>query len=644
MKANRSLKSGILSEVFPMGEERHTVLNEIDDRARTRFPFYFMLPYKDPIALLRWRIYARERAIEDLKFRADIWEMGRLDAAFFFVTFLTIFEPRPSPRWLPYFPWTDQVSVLAWLEECYGVRPAGINKTRGIGFSWESSGWLFHKWCHDPECKIAVITEDEDKLDSPDSNSCLGKLQYFFDHLPAWAKCTRSGASKLKRTKDKHTFINVDNAAGIQGFVSRAQKLRQLRFTVIFADEFAFYDRVDQEEWVVSANGCTNCLILGSTWNDFFDMFHHMMFEEESNLLKIHFFWWNNYERWRGAYKIVNGDVVYVDKNYKHKPDYHFGEPDVVEEGMLRSPWVDAELSQPGKRRNIMKALRDLYGMEVCAQTNSFFDHNTQSAVKETVCDPDVQGTLDTSHDNVVILPTRKSDIRIWGELPDLDRGPFTIFCDLAHGVGAAFAVCCVLDRFGNQCLEYGTNTTGITQFAHNVVMLARWLAGDNGDHWVLIDFEANGLPKPFNAELVRMDYGNVWESELKSPRGKQLPDGEIPKYAGTNNGDGGMANFRELERAIMSIEVRVTSERVANDMRRAGKDVEKNGQPKLPQSHKDGHGDFIQALAGAWWRARSSVGRESMVELGEATRHGEHRQLPWETDSNERWSTAWNN
>ena len=643
MKSNRSLKSGILSEVFPLGEERHTVLNEIDSRARTQFPFYFMLPYDDPIALLRWRIYARERAIEDLEFRDAIWEMGRVDAAFFFVTFLTIFEPRPRPRGLPFFLWTDQVSMLAWYEECYGVRPMGANKTRGMGWSWLTSGGKFHKWCHDDECQIAVITEDETKLDSPDSNSCLGKLQYMFDHLPAWAKYTRSGASKLKRTKDSHTFVNIDNADSIQGFVSRAQKLRQLRFTQIEADEFAYYDRVDQDEWVVAAGGCTNNLVLGSTWNDFGDMFHPIMFEEESNLLKVHFFWWNSYERWQGAYKMVDGNVVYVDKDYKHKPNYKFGEPDVIEEGMLRSPWVDAELSQPGKRRNIMKALRDLYGMEVCQQTNSFFDSNTQSAVKETISEPDVQGVLDVSHDKVEILPTLKSDIRIWGELPDIDRGPFTIFCDLGQGVQAAFSVACALDRFGNQCLEYGTNTTGITQFAHNVVMIARWLGDANGDNWVLIDFESNGVPKPFYTELTRMSYGNIHASELKSPRHKQLVEGEIPSYYGTRNGDGGKTNFNELERAIMAIETRVTSERVANDMRRTGKDNDKNGQPKFSASHKDGHGDFIQAYAGAWWRARSSVSRESMVELEKATRHGENHQ-PWDTDTNEHWSESWNN
>ena len=624
-----------------MGEERHTELNVIDDRARTRFPFYFMLPYDDPIELLRWRIYARERAIDDLEFRADIWEMGRVDVAFFFVTFLTIFEPRPHPRSLPFFLWTDQVSVLAWLEECYGVRPMGVNKTRGMGWSWLTSGWKKHKWCYDDECSIAVITEDETKLDGVDSNSCLGKLQYLFDHLPAWAKCTKSGASKLRRTKDGHTFMNIENAASIQGFVSRSEKLRQLRFTVIEADEFAFYDRVDQDGWVTAANGCTNNLVLGSTWNGFDDMFHHIIHEEESNLLKIHFFWWNSYERWQGAYKIVNGDVEYVDKEYKHTPNYKFGQPDVMEGGMLRSPWVDAELSQPGKSRNIMKALRDLYGMEVCEQTNSFFERNVQTAVKETIGVPDVQGTLDTSKDKVEIFPTLKSDIRIWGELPDISNGPYTIFCDLSHGVSAAFSVACVLDRFGNQCLEYGTNTTGITQFAYNVVLLARWLAGDNGDSWTLIDFEANGMPKPFHAELVRMDYGNIHMSEFQSTRRKRLVEGEMSSFAGTRNTDGGMTNFREVARAIMAIETRVMSDRVSSDMRRCGKDLDKKGQPKFPQSHKDGHGDFMQAYAGAWWRARSSVGRESMIELEEAMRH-DPRHQPWEAEPNARWSDSW--
>lgn len=633
------LQSGVLRDVFPLGEQRETELGVTDPRAVARFPFYFALPHDNPVELLKWRIYARNRCIKDLEFRKAVWEMCRRDAAFFAVTFLTLFEPRPRPRWLPFFLWQDQTNVLAWLEECYGRRSVAVNKTRGIGFSWLMTAFIFHKWMFDPESKIALITEDEDKLDSPDCNSTIGRLQYVFDHLPEWAKHTKSGMSKLKRTAEKHTFINIENAAVAQGFVSRAQKLRQMRFTAVFADEFAFYHKVDQEEWVVAAGGVTNNMILGSTWNDFESIFHHIMYEEESSLLKIHFFWWANKERWKGAYSVQDGVVTLVDKDYKHEPNYQFGQPDVMDEGMLRSPWVDAELSQPGKRKDILKALRDLYGMKVCSRTNSFFDNVLVQSAKLSITEPVKQGTLDTTRGEVGILPTLKSDIQLWEDLPEVDCGPYTAFCDLSQGVQAAFSVCQILDASGRHVLQYGTNELNITNFANSVIRICRWLCGRNGDNWVLLDFEMNAMSKPFVAEAERLQYRNIHFSEFKQHLTKKQKEKAL-RYAGTRNDDGGVASFQELQRAAVALETRIVSEKVYKDILRCDKNHDKNGQPKFPAGHRDGHGDFLHALAGAWWRARDSIQDEGMVQSSVKD------YVPlnsWESQGNQRWSEFWN-
>lgn len=634
----RTLKSGISRKRFKNGEIRQTVLNEIAPEAKAAFPYYFKLPYTDPIALLRWRIYVRKRCLTDLKFRVAIWEMCRRDVAFFAVTFLFIFEPRPLPRRLPFSLWTDQVSLLAWFTEIFGERDGAVNKTRGIGLSWLTAAFIFHKWLFIPECTIAVLTKDKDLLDSGHPNSMMGKFQYLFDNLPSWARYTEHGTPLLNRLIEKTSFINVGNAAIIQGFVSTSTKLRQLRFTMVFGDEFAFYDRTDQKEWMVSAGGVTNNRLLVSTWNDFDDEFHHIVYEEKTSLLVMEAFWWNNYERWQGAYKMEGGRVVLVDTAYPHEIDYKFGEPDLIDEGTIRSPWVDAEISKPGVDR--LKALRDLYGMSVCERTNAFFDGAVRSAIKEMVTlPPDAQGTLDTTSE-VKILPTFKSNLRTWCGVPNRDRGPYVLGNDLAHGVGAAFSTCSGLDRMGEQVLQYARNDLEITAYAYDVVQLARWLAGDNGDGWVLIDFEANGpLAKPFLAELVRLQYGNIHYSNVKG--GNTGRAGEVSKYGGTINRDGGLANFRELERAIMAMETKPHDVLIANDMRLMGKDDD--GMPKFPRGQACGHGDFIHGYGIAWWRARSFIDRENVIsdetdsDYSRAIGHGAD---PWET--NDRWSSGW--
>lgn len=634
------LKSGLSRQQFPLGEWRETKLKEIDDRAREWFPYYFMLPHDDPIAMLKWRIYCRRRCAHDVKFREAIWELGRRDAAFWIETFVWIFEPRPNPRRLPFHLYHDQVSVLAWILETYGVRDAAVTKTRGIGLSWLVAAVIKHKWYYEPGAKIAVLTRDEDILDSNDSNSTIGKLQYIYDNMPTWAKFTRTGKPLLKRAITTHFYQNMENDTLVQGFVSTSTKLNQLRFTWLFADEFAYYDRTDQTQWMTSSAGTVNSRLFVSTWNDFDDMFHHIIHEEESSLLKISAFWWDCYERWKGAYYMENGVPILVDKEYRHPPDYPFGEPGIIDDGMLRSPWVDYELSRPGVDR--IKTLRDLYGMSVCERTNSFFSGEVRKAIAATVQPPSRQGRLHNNGGKLELEPTTKSDLRLWQNVPDTDRGPYTMYCDLGGGANLAYSVASVFDKTGEQVAEYGVNDVDITTFANNVCALARWLAGDEGDGWVLIDHDAIGpLSKPFCTELERLSYGNIWASKIveQKTRNRKIRAGETPDYYGTCNRDGGLANFRELSRAVMAMDAIVRSQHVADDINRCSRDPD-TGKPKFakPTAQK-GHGDYAQAAAGVWWRMRQLVDLESRGGEASETMVKSKETAPWDSEDRGLWS-----
>lgn len=601
------LRAGIHRERFPLGEDRETKLNEIWPGARKQFPYYFRLP-RDPIALLHWRRYVRHRCIEDLDFRHAIWDACARDVAFWATTFAWIFEPRPLPRRLPFFPTTSQVSLLAWMDETFGVRDMAVNKTRGIGASWCASVFCKHKYYFEPEVAIAIVSEDESKLDSAEgTNPLLGKFQYIHDHMPEWVRI----ANPLRRMAQDHIYANRRNSALIQGFVSREGKLRGDRFTWMLPDEFAFYKKSEQQEWMTTTQGTVNSRCFISTWNDFDDMFHKILYEEESTLLRTHAFWWNDTERWQGAYKMSKaGTPTIIDKDFKYPPDYPFGEPDCVAAGMLRSPWVDGELSLPGQEDRL-KTLRDLYGMSVAEHTNSFFTRDVREAIKASaaVKPPVLEGVLHVNNSKVTIEPTKKSEIRLWA-MPDViqKRGPLTCFCDLGGGAGKAYSVACILDRSGEQVCEYGVNRLDETTFANKVAHLCLWLGAESEP---VIDAEANGpFIRPFRAELIRLNYGNIWASQIQDAkaRRKKLREGETPDYLGTKNSDGGLKNFREFARAVLEMECVVRSQLVADDAVRCGIDHEKEGRPKFPGNSVHGHGDFIYAAAGAWWRLRSTV------------------------------------
>lgn len=603
----QSPRFGFHRERFKLGEERETKLNEVCPEARERFGYYFPLPLDDYTAMLKWRRYVRQRCIKDLKFRAAIWEACRRDFAFFCATFVWIFEPRPVPRHMPFFPFTSQVSIAAWLIETFGVRSSGINKTRGIGLSWLVSAFIKWKFYFDPKVSIAVISEDEGKLDRAEgSNSLLGKFQYIHDHMPEWVKAK----NPLRRIAEDHIYANKANGALVQGFVSREGKLRGDRFTWLFADEFAFYNKHKQEEWMTTTAGTVNSRCFCSTWNDFDDMFHKIMHEEESALLKISAFWWNDFERWQGAYKMVAGRVELVDKDYHHPPDYPFGEPDLLDHGFLRSPWVDGELLEPGVDK--IKTLRDLYGMSVCERTNLFFPRDILRAVAASIQTPSQEGLLQITGGLCAVLPTKKSDIRFWAGVPGLNKGPYTCYCDLGGGADLAYSVATFLDKSGQQVCEYATKHVEIVNWTGNVFWLARWLAGAEGDGWVLIDFDNIGpLCKSFTTEMIRLGYGNMWRSQITDAKARRKKEqiGETPTYFGTSKRDAGLSNFGEMARAILGMECVIRSDMVLEDMRRCSRDQEDEGKPRFPKPTGNlGHGDFAHAVAGAWWRLRSSV------------------------------------
>jgi hypothetical protein len=134
------------------------------------------------------------------------------------------------------------------------------------------------------------------------------------------------------------------------------------------------------------------------------------------------------------------------------------------------------------------------------------------------------------------------------------------------------------------------------------VAALARYFNGRNGDGHTTIDFEASGpLAGPFLNELIRLEYENIHYSHKKFARGTLT--GEVPRYGGTVNRDGGLKNFGEFERAVLAMVTRVRSEAVLRDVKHCSRD--EDGSPKSPKSSKHGHGDYLTAYAGAWWRAR---------------------------------------
>lgn len=624
MSFDAVLASGLSREVFPLGETRRTVLNEPSAEAKA-LPFYWCLP-EDHLENVKWRLYVKERCMEDEGFRQHITYMCQQDVCFFIETMGIIFEPRPNPRSMPLKLWPDQVDLMAWSSECYGRRDVGVEKSRGIGASWLYSLFLYHKWQFVPGTKIGILSKDETSLDGPDSNSLLGKLVFIHENMPAWLRMDSMGRDIMKRDKTEHILHNLKGKATCQGFVPTNDKVRSLRFTCLFYDEFAFLTRDVQAQLNASGATCPNRFFV-STWNGTDNEFYVMMRKEQTSLLRVEMYWWNNTERHKGAYTTDKGQVKIIDKEYQYPKDYPF-----VLDNMLRSPWIDFELSRPGY--NAKSGLEEYYGL-LAQDDRKLFQRKTRDIMSVQVQLWDRECELERVSEEPELYDCFEGRIKIFGEPNHEDAGPFVAGCDIAFGQGATYSTLEVIDSTnGNQVLEFAANDLVPVDFCQQVVAILRWLNGEQGDGHTYLDFENNGdQGTTFAKELIRLGYGNVARRNYAKTNLRQNEG----TYLGSRNRDKGLSNLSEVERAIIAGECRIRSEYLRQELDAFIKDD--NGRPKYP-SGEDGHGDRAQGFGVAW-----AACRERRVAPKKTVQQDARSEIMGYQESGEKagsWADSW--
>jgi hypothetical protein len=326
------------------------------------------------------------------------------------------------------------------------------------------------------------------------------------------------------------------------------------------------------------------------------------MRKEKSTLLRILTYWWDNEERYKGAYTTENGVLKVLDTDYRFEPDYPF-----VLDGLLRSAWVDYELRRAGS--NKQSALEELYGLQ-SEGGRKYFRPDTVEFVNTTVRPPDSEGVITTQFNNVVLAKSLDSNIAIWGAIGGGRSGPFSAACDLSFGSGASYSTLEVIDLSnGTQVLDCADNNIEPVAFAQYVYEVLKWLNGAKGDEHTFFTFESNGdQGKKFGQEMIRLGYGNIARKKYSG-----IADRHNLEYYGYRNRDKGQRIFSELERAVRDGECVIRSAKVLEEMKNFDRDPEK-GLPVYPTS-EDGHGDRLQGLAMAWMHGRERLTNTTVKE-----------------------------
>ena len=566
------LKSAFDKEVFPIGEVRqHT--GTPSEGVRSVIPFYRLVP-KDTIAQLRWRLYIRERAHHDLKFRDTVIRACREDILFFANTFCWVFEPRPTPRVLPLNSWRDQDDVIAWMDECYGVREVGIEKSRGVGASWNAVLLFFHKWLFVDRAAMAMISRTEEAVDTRDDPDCLmWKLDFLYDNLPYWLQQDSQGRKILERNYGTHKFLNRANGASIYGYAATGDVTTGGRKTAILLDEFAKFKVGQDQAALDSTQHVTDCRYFVSTYKGSANCFFTMM-TQPSSMLKIVVDWKDNPNRGAGLYTTNKGELEILDEEYDYPENYDF-----VLDGKARSPWYDIECRRPGATPlSIAQELdRDPYG-----SVSKLFSKESYDKQRAHVTDPVWRGEVDWDRETLDFSWHDRSDgtMRLWIPKSDLpDRGPYSIGCDIAAGTGGDFSSNSVIEVFdiptGEQVLEYACNDIYPNDFAQLAIGVCRFLAGKRDPYFAYLAWDANGSGgAQFYKEIKRWGWANLYLH--RSTTNRRQARTQKPGYW---QQDRGAAILMELHNAMLHEKVQLRS---------------KIGLEETMQYEYDGSGDIV--------------------------------------------------
>lgn len=240
-----------------------------------------MTNYKN---ILQRRAELLQMTEHDLEAQIYVKELCRRDPIFFINHFAWTFNPRDDAviRHRPFILYPFQEDEINEMEEHLKVgKDMLTEKSRDMGVSWLYITWLYHKWLFEPDFTTLIGSRKEALVDNRQADSLMGKLDYLIRYTPAWM-LPRGFNIEKHRTLLK--LINPENKNTILGESTNTEFSRGGRYSIIFFDEFAFWDWADKA-WA-AAGDATKCRFAVSTPNGA-NFFKNLRFSEKIDVRTI---------------------------------------------------------------------------------------------------------------------------------------------------------------------------------------------------------------------------------------------------------------------------------------------------------------------------------------------------------------------
>jgi hypothetical protein len=625
------------------------------------YPYASVVP-REPSKNLEWRNQMLQDAEASRGFRQKMLDMCSADSLFWVTGFCWLYEPRPSPKVLPFIPWGHQLPAWKTLEQWMGIRDVGLEKSRGEGASWIVLMLSLHKWLFVPMYSVGLVSKDESSADSPSNpDSLMWKLDWQVGAgrnfkgkgmLPWWM------TPPLQRNINEHSLRNEKNNSTVTAYSSTGDVASGGRKTVMIMDELAKFPRPADREAMNSTQYVTDSRFLVSTPKGpegaYFDAMHG-----QSNMVKVILDWQDNPVRRLGGYKVLiattnertvelvdyqywmhrakrsgakcntEGDVrrlaqLITDETANNPFAYEFmltGQ--YVKHDKLRSPWYDTQCKRPGATPvGIAQELDRDYG----GSTSRFFDISMITRIEKLCKPPVVQGeiTVDPNVESysdvqgASFMITHGGYLSLWFDPRGSGKPPkgrsYVVGADVAQGVAGNSSTCsalCVMDRLtGEQMAEYACATIDPLRFADYAAAVGYWFQDPHGIPAEII-WENHGPGASFCTKLTQMAYPNLWfrgvTEEYTSKATKKLGFWVTNKTKQPL-----LAHFATaVDTGICKINSQRCIEEAKFYINLPGGNVEHivSQTTDDPSGASWNHGDRLVASALAWWVVRDYIG-----------------------------------
>ena len=559
--------------------------------------FYRNLVPKDLDGNLMFREYVHEWAMKHPEHRAELWSMCSRDILFYVNTFGWTINPKEHPKrpLRPFITYKYQDRALPQISAAIGDHDIAVPKTRDMGASWMGIIAMEHRW-HFTGLQLFLLTSEKEELvDGPSEKALFSKLDFWWDHLPAWL------LPNMKRQK-KHCR-NLDNGSAFDGEATVENMATGDRRTAIFMDETSKMPNADKI--FTSTRDVTKCRIFNSTPNGRFGIgepFYKRVRDGRTKRVFLH--WSEHPDKAKGLYKLDrNGKRKKLDPNkYDWTKDYDFETLSFIGDQKPRSTWYDVQCDRAQSKMEIAQEL----DIDFLGSSERFADEEVILRVRDNDCtDPLTIGRLAIDSEDLSARWTNAENgpFRCWFQMPDGRRPPlgsYSVGVDISAGTGGNYSsesAIVIWNRLTKeQVASFATNTVRPEPFAAFVVGVCKWF---HDAHMVP---EINGpLGATFINKVKELRYWNVYVRKAKD-----VFHEEFTKKIGYVNSDAGAEILGRLQEAMGKGIATVRDKRIVDQFLeyewKAGRLVHAGAETSESESDKGKtHGDIAIASACGW-------------------------------------------